>query len=413
MCDGVRPANFREASLLGGYLADDNSQYICLQEEYVFNMPYELRRLLATIRIYSCPNNPQELWLSFENHFVADFITCHQMTRSSNESGTFFVNGPGGTGKIYVYRALLAKVRSGVHIVLATATSGLAASILPGGRTAHSRFIIPLDLHEGTVCRDLIDNNALFGGKVVVLGGDFRQTLQVVPKGSKSETLATPQTDNSLNALVDYIYPNIHLESTTTPSNLNRAILTTKNTFADDINNISIEIFPGEERDYNSFDETTDPNDQSQYEDLLHSLTPNGMPPHKLMLKVNSPIIMLINLNPTERLCNGIRLICKQLERNVINAEITFGDFAGKQVFIHRIPLQPSTDERVTVPFKRSVLTEPIMCSVYRKENGSGSFFILDNDSYQEHHDCLSSCFKGIYRATLTQKITISLDNRG
>nr|XP_043618644.1 ATP-dependent DNA helicase pif1-like [Erigeron canadensis] len=145
----------------------------------------------------------------------------------SNEGGAFFVDGPGGTGKTYLYRALLAKIRSETHIALATATSGIAASILPGGRTAHSRFKIPLDLVEGGTCRvskqsslatlikgskliiwdeapmakrtaiealddllqDLMDSKELFGGKVVVLGGDFRQTLPVVRKGTKAETI--------------------------------------------------------------------------------------------------------------------------------------------------------------------------------------------------------------------------------
>ncbi|GKE33174.1 ATP-dependent DNA helicase RRM3-like protein [Tanacetum coccineum] len=85
-----------------------------------------------------------------------------------------------------------------------------------------------------------------------------------------------------------------------------------------------------EETEYDSFDETLDPNDQTQYEDFLHLLTPNGMPPHILVLKPNSPIILLRNLNPTEGLCNRIRLICKDLKRNVIHAKIAFGDFSGK-----------------------------------------------------------------------------------
>ncbi|WMV18299.1 hypothetical protein MTR67_011684 [Solanum verrucosum] len=44
--------------------------------------------------------------------------------------------------------ALLAAVRFKGFTALATATSGVAASVLPGGRTAHSRFKLPLDTHE-------------------------------------------------------------------------------------------------------------------------------------------------------------------------------------------------------------------------------------------------------------------------
>ena len=62
------------------------------------------------------------------------------------------MDGPGGTGKTYLYRALLAKVRSMDLIAVATAMSGIAASIMPGGRTTHSRFKIPIKLEENPVC---------------------------------------------------------------------------------------------------------------------------------------------------------------------------------------------------------------------------------------------------------------------
>ena len=70
----------------------------------------------------------------------------------SKDGGLFFLNGPGGTGKTFLYRALLAKVCSQNKIAVATATSGVAASIMPGGRTAHSRFKIPLTIESGGYC---------------------------------------------------------------------------------------------------------------------------------------------------------------------------------------------------------------------------------------------------------------------
>ncbi|XP_009626601.1 uncharacterized protein [Nicotiana tomentosiformis] len=136
----------------------------------------------------------------------------------SNKSGELFIDGLGGTRKTFLYRALLAIVRSIGYIALETATSGVAASILPGGRTTHSRFKIPIVIDENANCniskessfaglirdaklivwnevsmakkgmlevfnlllKDFMDTNVLFGEKVVVLGGDFRQTLPVV-----------------------------------------------------------------------------------------------------------------------------------------------------------------------------------------------------------------------------------------
>ncbi|XP_027095952.1 uncharacterized protein [Coffea arabica] len=67
--------------------------------------------------------------------------------------GCFFIDGPGGTGKTFLYRALLAEVRSKGFIALATASCGVAASILPGGRTAHSRFKIPIDMNSVNMCK--------------------------------------------------------------------------------------------------------------------------------------------------------------------------------------------------------------------------------------------------------------------
>ncbi|KAG5584667.1 hypothetical protein H5410_045101 [Solanum commersonii] len=70
---------------------------------------------------------------------------------NSETPGLFFVDEPGAIGKTFLYRVLLAKVRSKVMIALATATSGVATTILPRGCTTHSRFGIPLQANETTM----------------------------------------------------------------------------------------------------------------------------------------------------------------------------------------------------------------------------------------------------------------------
>jgi len=37
--------------------------------------------------------------------------------------------------------------------------------------------------------KDIMENDVFFGGKVIVLGGDFRQVLPVVPQGSRRLTI--------------------------------------------------------------------------------------------------------------------------------------------------------------------------------------------------------------------------------
>lgn len=68
------------------------------------------------------------------------------------EGGLFFVYGRGGCGKTYLWRTLISKLRSQGDIVLSVASSGIAATLLPGGRTAHSRFKIPIVLDEFSLC---------------------------------------------------------------------------------------------------------------------------------------------------------------------------------------------------------------------------------------------------------------------
>nr|XP_019069498.1 ATP-dependent DNA helicase PIF4-like [Solanum lycopersicum] len=112
---------FREAAEKRSLLRSDNNLIDCMSEAVSYQMPYSLRRLFATLLVYCNP-------------------------------GAFFIDGPGGTGKTFLYRALLAAVRTKGFIALATASSGVAASILPGGRTAHSRFKIPVDIDHNFTC---------------------------------------------------------------------------------------------------------------------------------------------------------------------------------------------------------------------------------------------------------------------
>lgn len=61
-------------------------------------------------------------------------------------SGVFFIDGPGGTEKTFLYKASLASIRSRGIIALTTSSSSVAANNMPEWRTAHSRFKIPLNL---------------------------------------------------------------------------------------------------------------------------------------------------------------------------------------------------------------------------------------------------------------------------
>jgi len=145
---------------------------------------------------------------------------------------TFFVDGLGGAGKTFLYGCLLSKVRSTGDIALSVASFGITALLLEGGCTAHSRFKIPIaglcgsstcyvplnspqaalirvarlivwdeapmahkHVVEAVNCTlqhvlgvvDPVLKDMFFGGKVVVMGGDFRQLLPVVPRGTRGQ----------------------------------------------------------------------------------------------------------------------------------------------------------------------------------------------------------------------------------
>jgi len=63
---------------------------------------------------------------------------------NNNEGKILFLDAPGGIGKHFLINLLLAKVRYGGKIALAVASSGIAATLLVGARTAHYTFKLPL-----------------------------------------------------------------------------------------------------------------------------------------------------------------------------------------------------------------------------------------------------------------------------
>jgi hypothetical protein len=66
---------------------------------------------------------------------------------------SFFVDGPGGTGKTFLYSCLFSTVRAQGRVAIVVASSGIAALLLDGGRTAHSCFKIPVQgLNSTSTC---------------------------------------------------------------------------------------------------------------------------------------------------------------------------------------------------------------------------------------------------------------------
>ncbi|GKC07552.1 ATP-dependent DNA helicase PIF1-like protein [Tanacetum coccineum] len=80
-------------------------------------------------------------------------------TVKKNKGGMYFVYGYGGNGKTYLYKNMSGALRSKGETLLNVASSGIATLFLKGGRTTHSRFAIPINVVEDSMCHIAADND--------------------------------------------------------------------------------------------------------------------------------------------------------------------------------------------------------------------------------------------------------------
>ncbi|XP_028791347.1 uncharacterized protein LOC114747221 [Neltuma alba] len=99
----------------------------------------------------ACAADAARLVASLTNEQIKIF---HEVLNavSRTTDGFYFVYSYGGTGKTFLWNALTAAVRANGDVVINVASSGIAATLLPPGRTAHSRFAIPIDINEDSTC---------------------------------------------------------------------------------------------------------------------------------------------------------------------------------------------------------------------------------------------------------------------
>jgi hypothetical protein len=95
---------------------------------------------------------PQTMQFNDDQQQVFNQVTELVQSDDGLESKVVFVDGPGGTGKTFLFNALLDSVRRTGGIALAVAASGTAALLLKGGKTAHSAFKIPLEVDHSSLC---------------------------------------------------------------------------------------------------------------------------------------------------------------------------------------------------------------------------------------------------------------------
>ena len=374
----------------------------------------------------------------------------------------FFLEGLGGCGKTYVYKTLLSSVRGAEEIALPVASTGIAANLLQGGRTYHSQFKLPVPLldtstssmrlntldaevirkskviiwDESTMApstalkaidkllKEIMKSSKPFGGKTLLIGGDFCQTLPVIPHGTRAAIVEASIKFNEnwkkfkvlkLKNNVRSVHPEfsqwlVKLGNGTLnnnyglpddiieiPQNMickdslnkeifgdrltiadierysSRAILCSKNSEVDEINQKVLDILEGEEVTYLSADSIDDANDEDRQNypvEFLNEQAPSGMPLHKLRLKIGCLIMLLRNLNTKRGLCNGTRLIVRDLKPNLIIAEILNGAGEKEIVFIPKIDLAPTNTELPFVLRRRQFPVKLAFAMTINKSQG-------------------------------------------
>ncbi|XP_036148429.1 uncharacterized protein LOC118647495 [Monomorium pharaonis] len=389
--------------------------------------------------------------LNDEQKEIVDLV-LNRLDTNNHNNNCIYIDGPGGSGKTFIYTTIyyLTKIRN-KHICT-MAFTGIAATLLPVGKTVHKTFGLPVPLFADSssnikiqskeahylkeidifiwdeapmapryaleimdrTLRDIMNNDLPFGGKIIVLGGDFRQLLPIKVHGTRSEivnlsikfsstwkhfinfsltknTRVLPEKTEFAKFLLDIgdgklndSNDNIQLpDCCIAPINadivqdiygdlirnkeFNKmakcAILSARNADVDKINKRVVELLNTfEERIYTSIDSTENCGDngdigETLLPEYLNTLSPSSLPPYELRLRPNSIIMLIRNLSINEGLCNGTRLMIIELADHLLKCKILTGDKVGDIVFLNRITLYcenvyPFTFKRRQFPIK-------------------------------------------------------------
>ncbi|KAM4086627.1 hypothetical protein ACJW30_10G116900 [Castanea mollissima] len=417
--NNVTYPTYKEACYALGLLDDDKEWHDSLIEASSWASGQQLRQLFVTMLLFCEVADPLSLWesnwklviedilnrqrhiLQFQEIILSDdqlrnygLYEIEQILQQYGRSLRDYPQMPQPNMDLIQNgnRLIQEEILSKGKIALPVTSSGIAALLLPGGRIAHSRFHIPINVNDDSTfdikqrtqvakllsktsiilwdealmahrnCFEAVDRTLRdilqiedpqnaekpFGGKVVVLGngelgeGDGDNNISIL-----SDLIIQP-SENPMQDIIDTTY--LGLENKyTNPSYLqDRAILALTNEVVEELNDYIVSSLNGEVHEYLSSDSickasSNVPNQDLMYTiEFLNTLRFSGLPNHKLTLKIGLPVMLLRNLNQNEGLCNGTRLIITRLATWVIEAEIITGTNIGKRVFIPRITLSPS-----------------------------------------------------------------------
>ncbi|GES86437.1 ATP-dependent DNA helicase PIF6-like [Rhizophagus clarus] len=309
--NGYICSTFKEACILLGLLEDDAEWNICLYEASQIKTGQQLRHLFALILLYCQPATPEILWNNhklalqnisnnIDNNNDLDQLIQEEISYNTTELESILQNNIPllNTEQYNIYNTIIQAIEHNLSEYFYIDGSGGT------GKTFLYNTILAKISSSGGIALSVASSGT-------------------IPKGN----------------LANLIYPNLTENSGNINYMVGRAILTPKNIDVEIISDIIINRLPGETKIYPSLDfidsteNTYEQQSQVYLPEFLRSLI-SDLPPGELKLKIGIPIILLRNLNSSEGLCNGTRLIIRELQHKVIDAEIITGSHIGKRVFI-------------------------------------------------------------------------------
>ncbi|XP_044005604.1 uncharacterized protein LOC122850538 [Aphidius gifuensis] len=364
--------------------------------------------------------------LNIKQKIIVDEIMDKALScRKDNLNSCFYIDGPGGSGKTYVYSTIYHLLRSNGKKVATMAFTGIAAILLPEGRTMHNLFAMPVPIYVDSTsnikqqskaaeelrnidviicdeapmaprycleladrtCRDIMNNKLPFGGKIMLMGGDFRQLLPVLknenmrtlPEESEfakyildvgngtlndnNDNLVIPKEclANRNDDIVEVIFKKI-IDERKYESLSKVAVLSARHLDVDNINDRVVQLLDEDtEKIFTAIDSTEncDNGELNNYilPEYLNTLNPPNFPPYELKMRLYCIVMLLRNISQSEGLCNGTRLQVLSMSNNLLKCRILTGDKENDIVFIHRITLYcedvyPFTFKRRQFPIK-------------------------------------------------------------
>ncbi|XP_054797535.1 uncharacterized protein LOC129302653 [Prosopis cineraria] len=154
-------------------------------------------------------------------------------------------------------------------------------------------------------------------------------------------SIIDPMLDNPIASIVHEVYPNLEKRFNDPSYFTERVILSTINEVMWKLNGYVCSLFPREEHVYLSADSISlvsqgnDSFEQLYLPEFLNSINSSSLPPHRLVLKVGMPVMLLHNIDQSAGLCNGTRLVICHLGMYAIQAKALSTSNKDDMVVIH------------------------------------------------------------------------------